>query len=71
MRKVEAITKSEKLKYIKDSRKDSQRSLKISYSQGEWYQGRLREKVSTIIVKKKSHLYESNAGKLRKMARKS
>lgn len=53
MRKVEAITKSEKLKYIKDSRKDSQRSLKISYSQGEWYQGRLREKVSTIIVKKK------------------
>lgn len=70
MRKVEAITKSEKLKYIKDSRKDSERSLKISYSQGEWYQGRLREKVSTIIVKK-SHLYESNAGKLRKMARKS
>lgn len=65
----EALAKSQEPKHIKDSRKDSQRSVEISYSRKNGVKEDLGRKFQ--LKKNTHHVYEPNAGKLRKMTRQS
>lgn len=73
IRKTEALAKSQEPKHIKDSRKDSQRSVEISYSRKNGVKEDLGRKfqLKKTTKKQQHHVYEPNAGKLRKMTGKS